>query len=204
MRTRQREFARAQFIEVGLDLFHERGYAQTTIEELAARCGCAKGTVYAHFPGGKDELFRDIYTTIGAEFDERFRTKLASSGDDVVGYIEAAAAVLMEISAQPGKGRFFMIEAPALPHVLGSALGRTGRGIIKGLSERIESAQRKGNADPDLVPQHVSYIVLSMLRELGIRVAEGVATPEELMAALDGILRGTLLHGVKPKPKRAA
>src|SRR5438094_4914335 len=113
MRARQREFARAQFIEVGLELFHERGYAQTTIEELATRCGCAKGTVYAHFPGGKDELFREIYSSIGEEFDELFRAQLAGASDDVVGYVEAAAAVLMDISAQPGKGRFFMIEAPA-------------------------------------------------------------------------------------------
>ncbi len=190
LRARQREFARAQFLEIGLQLFHERGYAKATIEELAERCGCAKGTIYAHFPDGKDELFRSIYRDIGEEFDDQFAAELEQRGDDVVGCIEAAAEILMAISAQPGKGRFFTIEAPALPHVLGDTAGRTGRGIVKALTARIEAAQSRGEVQPELNPVHASYLVLGLLREIGIRVADGDASPDELLAALDGLLRG--------------
>ncbi len=199
LRERQRAFARAQFLNEGLLLFEERGYAQTTIEELANRCGCAKGTLYAHFPDGKDEVVREIYAAIGVEFDHRFEILLADRGDSVLECVDAAAEVLGEISTQPARGRFFMISAPALPSVLGDKLGRTGRGIVALIAERIETAQAAGEIDRDLNPENTGRLVLGLLREFGIRVAAGEASEDELKTALDGLLRGALV-GHPPAP----
>lgn len=192
LRARQRAFARAQFLEEGLRLFDERGYAQTTIEELASRCGCAKGTVYAHFPEGKDELVREIYASIGENFDRDFKTVLDDHPHDVFACVDAAAELLMDISAEPAKGRFFMISAPALPSVLGPKLGVTGRGIVSAIAQRIRAAQLAGTIDKSLDAKNVSQLILGMLRELGMCIAAGDATKPELRAALDALLTGAL------------
>jgi AcrR family transcriptional regulator len=47
---------RAQLIEVGREVFAERGYRATSVEEIAERAKVSKPIVYEHF-GGKEGLF---------------------------------------------------------------------------------------------------------------------------------------------------
>ena len=47
---------RAQLIEVGREVFAERGYGATSIEEIAARAKVSKPILYDHF-GGKEGLY---------------------------------------------------------------------------------------------------------------------------------------------------
>ena len=35
------------------------GYGSATLESIAARAGAAQATVYAYFPQGREQLFRD-------------------------------------------------------------------------------------------------------------------------------------------------
>lgn len=46
-----------EIIQAALHLFTERGFAATKMEEIAARAGVTKGTVYLYFPS-KEDLFR--------------------------------------------------------------------------------------------------------------------------------------------------
>jgi AcrR family transcriptional regulator len=50
---------RAQLIEVGREVFAERGYGATSIEEIAARAKVSKPILYDHF-GGKEGLYAVI------------------------------------------------------------------------------------------------------------------------------------------------
>jgi len=47
---------RAQLIEVGREVFAERGYGATSVEEIAARAKVSKPILYDHF-GGKEGLY---------------------------------------------------------------------------------------------------------------------------------------------------
>ncbi len=46
-------------IEAALDLFVERGYAATKVDEVAARAGVSKGTLFLYFPS-KEDLFKAV------------------------------------------------------------------------------------------------------------------------------------------------
>ena len=50
---------RAQLIEVGREVFSERGFAATSVEEIAARAIVSKPILYDHF-GGKEGLYAVI------------------------------------------------------------------------------------------------------------------------------------------------
>lgn len=54
-----------------LELFHEKGYDATTVEEIAERADVAKGTFFNHFPR-KDALLLDL----GEEVLDRIEEKL--------------------------------------------------------------------------------------------------------------------------------
>jgi AcrR family transcriptional regulator len=58
-RTRRREDTRQKLFEAAVDLIAERGYAETTVDDIALRAGVAKGTVYYNFPS-KPKLFEEL------------------------------------------------------------------------------------------------------------------------------------------------
>ena len=50
-----------ELVAAALAVFGERGFRRTTLEEVAARAGVSKGTVYLYF-SSKDDLFRAVVT----------------------------------------------------------------------------------------------------------------------------------------------
>src|SRR3954454_16220724 len=62
-RWRRRKADRpAEIVNAALDLFAERGFAATRMDDVAARAGVTKGTVYLYFKT-KDELFKALVRT---------------------------------------------------------------------------------------------------------------------------------------------
>jgi TetR/AcrR family transcriptional regulator, lmrAB and yxaGH operons repressor len=43
-------------VRAAVELFRERGYAATSFGDVLARSGAPRGSIYHHFPGGKEEL----------------------------------------------------------------------------------------------------------------------------------------------------
>lgn len=59
-RWRRRKEARpAELTAAALDLFVEKGFAATRLDEIAARAGVSKGTVYLYF-SSKEDLFKAV------------------------------------------------------------------------------------------------------------------------------------------------
>jgi AcrR family transcriptional regulator len=56
---RRKEERPAELLAAALDLFVERGYAATRLDEVAARAGVSKGTLYLYFEN-KEELFKAV------------------------------------------------------------------------------------------------------------------------------------------------
>lgn len=54
LRERQRQEREALILQVAEDVLREKGYYATSIDEIAARVGIAKGTVYLHFASKED------------------------------------------------------------------------------------------------------------------------------------------------------
>jgi AcrR family transcriptional regulator len=59
-RFRRRKEARpSELIDAALTCFAERGFAATKLDDIAAKAGVSKGTVYLYFPS-KEELFKAV------------------------------------------------------------------------------------------------------------------------------------------------
>ncbi len=77
-RERRKEARPGELLDAALDLFVEKGFAATRSEEVAARAGVSKGTLFLYFPS-KEELFKAVvrenlvrHQTEGAEEIARF------------------------------------------------------------------------------------------------------------------------------------
>ena len=58
-RERRKQYRPGELPEAALDLFVEKGFAATRVEELAARKGVSKGTLFLYFPS-KEDLFKAV------------------------------------------------------------------------------------------------------------------------------------------------
>jgi len=58
-RERRKEARPGELLEAALDLFVEKGFAATKVDEVAARAGVSKGTLFLYFPS-KEELFKAV------------------------------------------------------------------------------------------------------------------------------------------------
>src|SRR6266853_1905447 len=54
LKEKQRGEREALILQVAEEVLMEKGYYETSIDEIAARVGIAKGTVYLHFPSKED------------------------------------------------------------------------------------------------------------------------------------------------------
>lgn len=57
--ARRKEARPQELLAAALDLFVERGYAATRLDDVAARAGVSKGTLYLYF-SNKEELFKTV------------------------------------------------------------------------------------------------------------------------------------------------
>jgi len=58
-RARRKESRPSELLQAALELFVERGFAATRLEDVASRAGVSKGTLYLYFRS-KDELFKSV------------------------------------------------------------------------------------------------------------------------------------------------
>ncbi|MEV6342717.1 helix-turn-helix domain-containing protein [Actinoplanes sp. NPDC051851] len=63
LRAVQKQMTRRLLLDHALALFQERGYAATTIDEIAAAAGTTRTTFYLHFPS-KAQLMRALMTDV--------------------------------------------------------------------------------------------------------------------------------------------
>ena len=59
VRQRRKEARPQELLDAALDLFVEKGFAATRSEEVAARAGVSKGTLYLYYPS-KEELLKEV------------------------------------------------------------------------------------------------------------------------------------------------
>ena len=84
--ARRKQARPAELLTAALDLFVERGYAATRLEDVAKRAGVSKGTVYLYFPG-KEELFKAVVREGLVPLLERGEKMVAEHKGSAVGLI---------------------------------------------------------------------------------------------------------------------
>ncbi|KAF0182145.1 MAG: TetR family transcriptional regulator [Alphaproteobacteria bacterium] len=80
---------KAAMIEAATTLFRRRGYEGVGVAELLAFSGAPRGSLYFHFPGGKEQIAIEAVTRAGVAVRDGIRARGAITGS-VEEYIDTA------------------------------------------------------------------------------------------------------------------
>jgi AcrR family transcriptional regulator len=72
LRTAQKQYTRERLVAAAVDLFVAKGYAATTVDDIATGAGATRATFYLHFRS-KAELVRGLMQKMRAESLEVYR-----------------------------------------------------------------------------------------------------------------------------------
>ena len=187
-RTRQR------ILDAAGQCFAARGYARTTVEEVASGAGVSKALVYHHF-GSKERILDAVLERTFAEWDAV--TDLAARSSDG-GVLEGIAsmhrAALAYARDNPALQALIELDSKVL---LDAPAGRAARetmqrhraGLVEALREGVDSGEVRGDLDVEAAADVI------LVHHLGIVQAvyepEWVAVSDELVeTGLDILLRG--------------
>jgi len=124
-------------------LFREQGYHATGLNQVLAESNAPKGSLYFHFPGGKEQLAADALARSGAELGERMAAALAATDDPATGLATLAELFAAELRASDFR-RGCPVATVALEAAAGSdPIRTTCDGVysawLAGLTERLRS-----------------------------------------------------------------
>ncbi|MCL4423628.1 MAG: TetR/AcrR family transcriptional regulator [Actinobacteria bacterium] len=75
--------ARTRILQATYDCVARYGLAKTTLDDAARQAGLSRATVYRHFPGGRDQLIKEVISWETMRFFERlYEVVLEASGLD--------------------------------------------------------------------------------------------------------------------------
>ena len=113
--------SRSRMIHAAAQLFRQRGYHATAFSDVIQASGAPRGSIYFHFPGGKQELAREAIALAGQEIEQLVAEAAARSegpgpficalGEMVAGRLErsqyrsgcAIATMVLELAPDSGQ-----------------------------------------------------------------------------------------------------
>ena len=160
-RERRKEARPGELLDAALDLFVEKGFAATRAEEVAARAGVSKGTLFLYFPS-KEELFkavvRENISGRFAEWNEEFETFEGTSAD-MVRYCMQVWWERIGATRASGITKLIISEARNFPDIAAFYQQE----VIRHANDLIRRMLQLGIARGEFRPLDLDYAVFSII-----------------------------------------
>ena len=189
----RRQVARDRILRTAADLFRERGYRATTLDEIAAQLGMSKASLYGYFRAKEDML-----AAISRQTIEGFTRELGLILRSDLGPDEKLRRVVRQhvrfVIANRSFLTVFFSEEPNLPPRIARALAAQKDRYDKGVEAIVADGVRRG-VFRDVPPRLVVFGMLGMLNWLYKWYnPAGRWGAEEMSAAFLDLLEGGLLR----------
>lgn len=160
-RERRKEARPGELLDAALTLFVEKGFAATRVEEVAARAGVSKGTLFLYFPS-KEDLFKAVVReNIAGRFDE-WNQELETfdgSSADLVRYCLHSWWERIGMTPASGITKLVMSEARMFPELAAFYEHE----VIEPGDRLLRRVLERGISRGDFRPTNLDYAVYSLI-----------------------------------------
>ncbi|MGM9471782.1 TetR/AcrR family transcriptional regulator [Pseudarthrobacter sp. YS3] len=157
LREAQKKLTRDVIVERALALFTEKGYAATTIDEIAAAAGTTRVTFYAYYPSRSD-LMKDFMARVNAVLDRADGPDSGSTAADLVDVVRAGelSGILAWLESRAALWPVFRPYLDVLDEA--AAVDRDMRAMVEGWHEEVISDLVRGMEQAGRFPAETRHI----------------------------------------------
>lgn len=196
-RSRREEYSestRAALVTSAIELFTERGYAETSLDAIASAARVTKGALYHHFPGGKKALFSAAFDQIEEDVHVRLIQVARAEADSPWEAGLASLRAFLDFCQEPTYRRIVWQEAP---HVMGFGAWweceeRYSLGLIAAMLEKLMEAGQIERLPIDPLARTVSGAMAAAATAMSVAV-----DPQRVRAEFEQVIT-RLLGGLRP------
>ena len=203
-RERRKEARPGELLDAALDLFVEKGFSATRVEEVAVRAGVSKGTLFLYFQS-KEDLFKAVVReNIANKFptwQEEFHT-FAGSSSDMLRYALVSWWKRIGQTRASGITKLVMSEAQNFPEIAAfyqEEVIKPGNAMIHSILERgVQSGEFRAIDLEQAVHIIVAPMIFLMMwkHSMGACAASAkIVDPEQFIHMQVDVL----LHGMTAK-----
>ena len=147
--TRRRAETRRRLLDAALDVFAEKGFGRTTVDDVCARAGFTRGAFYSNYVS-LDELFLSVWEERSDSFLAAAEATVSDAEEDPVASIEEGVDRLLDLA--PVDARWARIEweftahalrTPGLPEVMASREERISDLLLRILERALTQVNRR-------------------------------------------------------------
>jgi AcrR family transcriptional regulator len=190
LRAEQVAATRRAIVASARQLFGSRGYAATSVDDIARNARVTKGAVYHHFDT-KNDVFRAVYREVEDEARARTGAAAAAATGSAVDLIVAGAHGYLDATLDAEVQRITLIDAPSVlgPTPDGSLAEDPGHVAMREFIAAAIDAGQIAAVDPDAL----AHLISGSLLQSGLVIARSedpAAMRSRLGATLEAMIRG--------------
>jgi AcrR family transcriptional regulator len=183
---------RQRIVQAAVELFAEQGFDATSVNQVVARAGVAKGALYHHF-SSKDDLLYEVYREL---VDRQLAglTAILTRGWPPARTLRALIEDLVQTTAAAAaEAKVFARESHRLGDTNQARVRAARRSIHDAFIELVRRAQLAGQFSQVASPEMVTFTVFGVINELPVWYSpDGPKRPDELAAELSDLILAAL------------
>ena len=192
----RKEAMRRRILEAAAQVFAEKGYHDSAVEDIVKASNTSKGSVYFHFPN-KQSIFLVLVDYLAGRLIDRVESAIAGERGGIARVDAALRTVIEGFSTHRGLAKILLVEVVGLGHGFDQKLVDVRARFANLIKAYLDRAVAEGDIPPQDT-ELAAYVWLGAINEVLVRWLY-TGQPDPLEAALP-TLRCLLLRSVGYAP----
>jgi AcrR family transcriptional regulator len=177
---------RPRIIEAAQDLFLSRGFVRVTADDIAARIGISKATLYKVFPG-KEEILRAALRKVMTEMLGGVEGLIR---DDSLGFVEKMVALFSFLGANLSRFSPLLVRdlQRSVPEIWEEVDAFRRDKIVKNFKVILESGRREGFFRDDVDLDFLLQMFLTLVQQF-VNPAEAQRSGRSAAASFESVIK---------------
>ncbi len=184
-----------RILDAAIQVFAEKGYHETRMDDIVARAGASKGSVYFHF-ASKQHIFLAILDLFADKLERGVKESIQNQTSSVQ-KMDAALSTCFEIFGKyGGLAKVFLVQAAGLGSVIEEKRLEINTRFSRLIQEYLDMAVREG----ELPPLKTDIIAMAWVGAIYELVIRWIITGQPALEQSLPVLRAFLLRSVGIDP----
>ncbi|MDL1899945.1 TetR/AcrR family transcriptional regulator [Anaerolineae bacterium CFX9] len=190
-RVKDPEGTRSRILDAALDVFSQKGYHDTSVDEIVEQSGTSKGSVYFHFPN-KQKLFLALVDKFANLLERRVTENIAQEAVGIRRVDIALRTVLDTFGKYRPLARILLVQAVGLGQLFEEKRMQVHRRFAALIRQYLDEAVAQG----DIAPVDTEVVSLAWMGAINEVVIQWVYSGEPDSDRILATLRPMLLKSV--------